>query len=145
MFWAAGAGVKTNLLFFTRGKKTERIWYYDLSTVKAGKKTPLTLAHFGFSPDGAVLPDAALPASMTAEWQANETHASKPFPSCARMLAQCASGDGNSRYSWTLDFSARRAKARADRQPLLDEAAGLRNEVVDLKEKLNLETAVGCA
>ncbi|MCB2022770.1 MAG: N-6 DNA methylase, partial [Burkholderiaceae bacterium] len=41
-FTGAGAGVKTNLVFFTRGRKTERIWYYDLSHVKVGKKTPLT-------------------------------------------------------------------------------------------------------
>ena len=136
VFSAAGAGVKTNLLFFTKGRKTERIWYYDLSTVKVGKKTPLTLAHFGFSPEGAVLPDAALPASLTADWRADESHAGKPFPSYARMLEQRAAGDGASRYSWSVDFSARRAKARADRQPLLDKASALRGEVVDLKEKL---------
>jgi len=46
VFTAAGAGVKTNLLFFTKGKPTERIWYYDLSDLKVGKKTPLTLAKF---------------------------------------------------------------------------------------------------
>ena len=46
VFIAAGAGVKTNLLFFTKGRPTETIWYYDLSDVKVGKKTPLTLAHF---------------------------------------------------------------------------------------------------
>jgi len=46
VFTAAGAGVKTNPLFFTKGKATERIWYYDLSDVKVGKKTPLTLKHF---------------------------------------------------------------------------------------------------
>ena len=45
-FTGAGAGVKTNLVFFNRGRKTERIWYYDLSHVKVGKKTPLTLQHF---------------------------------------------------------------------------------------------------
>jgi type I restriction enzyme M protein len=45
-FVNAGAGVKTNLLFFTRGKPTGRIWYYDLSDIKMGKKSPLTLAHF---------------------------------------------------------------------------------------------------
>ncbi|MDP2857403.1 MAG: N-6 DNA methylase, partial [Bacillota bacterium] len=45
-FVNAGAGVKTNLLFFTRGGPTERIWYYDLSDIKVGKKTPLTTAHF---------------------------------------------------------------------------------------------------
>jgi type I restriction enzyme M protein len=38
--------VKTNLLFFTRGGPTERTWYYDLSDVKVGKKSPLTLSHF---------------------------------------------------------------------------------------------------
>jgi type I restriction enzyme M protein len=45
-FANAGAGVKTNLLFFTRGGPTERTWYYDLSDVKVGKKSPLTLSHF---------------------------------------------------------------------------------------------------
>jgi type I restriction enzyme M protein len=56
-FVNAGAGVKANLLFFTRGGPTERIWYYDLSAVKVGKKNPLTLAHFDefFS----LLPDRA--------------------------------------------------------------------------------------
>lgn len=37
-----GAGVKTNLLFFTKGQPTKTIWYYDLSDVKVGKKTPFT-------------------------------------------------------------------------------------------------------
>jgi type I restriction enzyme M protein len=45
-FVNAGAGVKANLLFFTKGQPTERIWYYDLSWIKVGKKTPLTRAHF---------------------------------------------------------------------------------------------------
>jgi type I restriction enzyme M protein len=46
VFTAAGAGVKTNLLFFTKGKPTEKIWYYDLSDIKVGKKTPFTLKRF---------------------------------------------------------------------------------------------------
>jgi type I restriction enzyme M protein len=46
VFTAAGAGVKTNLLFFTRGGPTERVWYYDLSDIKVGKKTPLTIERF---------------------------------------------------------------------------------------------------
>ena len=46
MFSAAGAGVKTNFLFFTRARPTEKIWATDLSDVKVGKKTPLTLKHF---------------------------------------------------------------------------------------------------
>jgi len=45
-FVNAGAGVKANLFFFTKGKPTERIWYYDLSDVKVGKKSPLTVDHF---------------------------------------------------------------------------------------------------
>ena len=45
-FINAGAGVKANLLFFTKGKPTEKVWYYDLSHIKVGKKTPLTQAHF---------------------------------------------------------------------------------------------------
>ena len=45
-FVNAGAGVKTDLLFFTRGPRTERVWYYDLSDVKVGKKLPLTLDRF---------------------------------------------------------------------------------------------------
>jgi type I restriction enzyme M protein len=46
VFTAAGAGVKTNLLFFTKGRPTEKIWYYDLSGIKVGKKTPFTLDKF---------------------------------------------------------------------------------------------------
>lgn len=46
VFTAAGAGVKTNLLFFTKGRPTEKIWYYDLSDRKVGKKTPLTIDDF---------------------------------------------------------------------------------------------------
>ncbi len=46
VFSAAGAGVKTNLLFFTKGKPTEKVWYYDLSDLKVGKRTPMTLDRF---------------------------------------------------------------------------------------------------
>jgi len=136
VFSTAGAGVKTNLLFFTKGKTTERIWYYDLSQVKVGKKTPLTLAHFGFAPDGTILSEAALPASLVEEWQGDENNVGKPFPSYARLLAQRGTPGAESRYSWTVDFAARRTKAREEMQPLLHKAAGIKAEVVDLKEKL---------
>jgi type I restriction enzyme M protein len=43
VFSTAGAGVKTNLLFFTKGQPTGRVWYYDLSDLKVGKKSPLTM------------------------------------------------------------------------------------------------------
>ncbi|CAM5290086.1 hypothetical protein RLIN73S_01661 [Rhodanobacter lindaniclasticus] len=113
VFSTAGAGVKTNLLFFTKGKKTERIWYYDLSWVKVGKKTPLTLAHFGFAADGSVLDDAGLPAALVGRvGEADEGHAGQTCPSYARMLSRRGKPAGDSRYSWTVDFAARRAEAR---------------------------------
>jgi type I restriction enzyme M protein len=46
VFVNAGAGAKTNLLFFTKGCPTKRIWYYDLSDIKVTKKKPLTLKQF---------------------------------------------------------------------------------------------------
>ena len=132
VFSTAGAGVKTNLLFFSKGRKTERIWYYDLSWVKVGKKTPLTLAHFGFGKDGAVLDDDALPAALLDEWKAGDANNGQPFPSYARLLPE----RGESRYSWTVDFAARRAKAREAMQPFLEKAERIKAAVVDLKEKL---------
>ena len=104
VFSTAGAGVKTNLLFFTKGRKTEKIWYYDLSSVKVGKKTPLTLAHFGFAADGSVLAEAGLPANLVAEWQEDEANAGNPFPSYASLLPRRGTPQGESRYSWTVDF-----------------------------------------
>ncbi len=136
VFSTAGAGVKTNLLFFTKGRRTERIWYYDLSWVKVGKKTPLTLAHFGFGKNGAVLDDKALPAALVAEWQADEATAGRPFPSYARMLPHKASPSGDSRYSWTVDVAARRAQAREKTGPLIDQAAEIKAKVIDLKDAL---------
>lgn len=50
IFYAAG--VKTNVLFFTRGKKdvdnTQRVWFYDMRTdmPRFGKRTPFTEAAF---------------------------------------------------------------------------------------------------
>lgn len=136
VFSTAGAGVKTNLLFFTKGKKTERIWYYDLSGVKVGKKTPLTLAHFGFAPDGSILDDGSLPQLLVTEWQTKEENTGKPFPSYARQLNARNTEAGNSAYSWTVDFANRRAQAREEIQPLLDDASKLTDEIVDLKEQL---------
>lgn len=66
VFCTAGAGVKTKLMFSTKGRKSARTWYYDLSQVTVGKKTLLTLAHFGFAPDGSVLDDVAFPAALEA-------------------------------------------------------------------------------
>lgn len=45
VFTATGAGVKTNVLFFTKGRPTGKIWYFDLGDVKVAKKTPFTRQH----------------------------------------------------------------------------------------------------
>ncbi len=136
VFTAAGAGVKTNLLFFTKGQKTERIWYYDLSHVKIGKKLPMTLAHFGFAKDGSILDDSKLPVPLAAEWHTREENQGKPFPSFARMLAHRGTAEGDSAYSWTIDFVDRRAKAREEMAPHLDEVEKLKLQIVEHKEKL---------
>jgi type I restriction enzyme M protein len=136
VFSGAGAAVKTNLLFFTKGYKTEKIWYYDLTHVKVGKKSPMTLAHFGFAKNGEALDDADLPPSLTATWAEDEANAGKPFPSYASLLSSRGTPAAESRYSWTVDFAARRKQAREDIQPHIAEAERAKAEVVLLKEKL---------
>lgn len=138
VFSTAGAGVKTNLLFFTKGKKTDKIWYYDLSHIKVGKKTPMTLALFGFGKNGEVLDDSLLPTTLTADWLEDESNQNKPFPSYARLLAHRGTPAGESRYSWTVDFAERRRTARNEMQPYLEEGARLKAVVVTLKEKLKI-------
>lgn len=135
VFSTAGAGVKTNLLFFTKGRPTERIWYYDLSHVKVGKKSPLTLAHFGWGPRFEVLEDADLPATLVGDWR--EARAGEPFPSFARLLQGRGTAAAESDFSWTLDFAARRAQARAEMAPLLAKVAHLRAEALTLKERIS--------
>ena len=58
------------------------------------------------------------------------------FPSYARMLAHRGTKKGESRYSWTVDFADKRKQARADMQPLREEAAKVRGVIVDLKVQL---------
>jgi len=136
VFSTAGAGVKTNLLFFTKGKKTERIWYYDLSQIKVGKKTPMTLAYFGFDKHGKMLNDADLPVTLTGDWLEQADNQGKPFPTLARLLAMHGTPDADSDFSWTIDFTARRAKAHEDIAPFLEEVKKLTEEMIPLKEEL---------
>ena len=136
VFTAAGAGVKTNLLFFTKGRKTERIWYYDLSHIKMGKKSPMTLAHFGWGPRFETIADDALPASLVDDWRAQEANTGKPFPTFARMLALRGTPSADSDFSWTVDFKARRAKAHEEMAPHRAQVERLKNEAVALKEKI---------
>ena len=99
VFSTAGAGVKTNLLFFTKGKPTETIWYYDLSDVKVGKKTPLTLSHFeDFAAKLATREDSER--SWTVDLSARRAEAAvdaQPFKDAARAKTQ---GPTRSRTAW---------------------------------------------
>jgi type I restriction enzyme M protein len=53
VFVNAGAGVKTDLLFFTKGPSTERVWYYDMTLTpefqrrKVNKSNPILFDDFG--------------------------------------------------------------------------------------------------
>lgn len=134
VFSTAGAGVKTNLVFFTKGQKTEKIWYYDFSHVKVGKKTPMTLSHFGYDKTGQILDDSKLPAALITDWQDEGNTNDQSFPTYAKLLAT----KGESRYSWTIDFAARRAAAMEQMQPYKVKAAELREDVILLKEQLKV-------
>ena len=137
VFSTAGAGVKTNLLFFTKGSPTERTWYYDLSHVKMGKKSPMTLAHFGWNPDFTLITDdAALPASLVEDWHTREGNEGRLFPTFARLLAWRGTSQADSDVSWTIDVAARRAQARADMAPHEAEAVRCREAAVTLKEQM---------
>ncbi|WP_137127944.1 N-6 DNA methylase [Roseomonas sp. HF4] len=143
LFSTAGAGVKTNLLFFTRGQKTERIWYYDLSHVKVGKKTPMTLAHFGWGPKFEVLEDEDLPTTLVGDWREQDGNAEKPFPTFARLLDRRGAPEADSDFSWVMDFAARRAKAREEMAPHLAEVERAKSDAVAVKERLGVLRRAG--
>ena len=49
VFTTAGSNVKTNILFFSKGKPTKQIWYYEVlpkERERFTKTDPLTLGHF---------------------------------------------------------------------------------------------------
>jgi type I restriction enzyme M protein len=58
----------------------------------------------------------------------------KSFPTYARILKTRGTEKGDSRYSWTLDFAERRAKAREEMRPFQEEASQIGENVVDLKK-----------
>jgi type I restriction enzyme M protein len=136
VFVGAGATVNTNLVFFTKGRKTERIWYYDLTHLSVGKKSPLTLAHFGFGRSGEVLDDSKLSADLIEGWAEERGGAGEQFPSHARLLPMRGTPAAESRLSWTVDFAARRAQAREDMKPCLATVDRAKIEAVSLKERL---------
>ncbi len=111
VFTAAGAGVKTNLLFFTRGKATERIWYYDLSERKVGKKTPLTVEDFAEFFE--LLPGRA---DSEKSWTVDFTARRRKAAEDARPLRQVASekkAEANALRDTIADWKKTRAKNAA--------------------------------
>ena len=147
VFTQAGAGVKTNLLFFTKGEPTKAIWYYDLSDLKIAKKKPLTLEHFADFFDR--LPDrSASDASWTVDMVARKAKAvaeAKPLHDQAREKRQEAA-----RWKDRLDALRKPKPAERDEaaieeadnkireltkeaSALTSKAADIENAVYDLK------------
>ncbi len=108
VFLSAGAGVKTDLVFFTKGKATEKIWYFDVSDVKVGRKSPLTLAQFE-----------------------------------GRKFFELLKPRGDSDWSWSIDFAARRDAALAAREPIDAEAAEKRAQLEEKQKDLRARKKAG--
>jgi type I restriction enzyme M protein len=73
VFVNAGAGSKTDILFFTKGQPTERVWYYDLSDRHVTKTKPLRFSDFSdFFERLALDPDDAGRVSDRSWWRSAE-------------------------------------------------------------------------
>jgi len=103
-------GIKTNLLFFTRGKPTETIWYYEHrypEGVKSYSKTkPLRLEEL----------------QPIAEWWGKESTG----------FADRVETD----QAWKVDFKTLKQEAEARAKPHWDRAESLNNEAAALNETL---------
>lgn len=123
VFTAAGAGVKTNLVFFTKGQRTREIWYYDLTDIKVRKKTPLTLDHFAdflrLLPDRA---DSEL--SWTEDMDARKRQAADE----ARPLKEQATEKRQQSAQWDQRLKQLR-KAKPRDEQAIDEAAAKAKEL----------------
>lgn len=102
-------GIKTNLLFFTKGKPTETIWYYEHpypEGYKSYSKTkPIKLEEFD---------------AEKAWWGSEEN--------------DFVDREEN-RYAWKVDFKTKKAEALAKAQPFRDEAETLNNEANALMQQ----------
>ena len=141
VFTSAGAGVKTNLVFFIKGSQTEKIWYYDLSDTKVGKKSPITLPHF--EEFFRLLPTRAdSERSWTVPFEENLQHAleeARPF------REEAAEGFASAKGLEEKLRDARRSKAATDEQlsALEEELKALLRVARDAKESAeSIENAV---
>lgn len=140
-FSAAGAGVKTNLLFFRNGEPTDKIWYYDLSDIKIGKKTPLTLDKF--DDFFRLLPERGdSERSWTVDFTARRNEARQkadPFKQAARALEAKAYANRDK----AKELKKESADRKAEIDELLTEAVTWELEAREQKAKAEaLENAV---
>ena len=119
VFAQAGTGVKTNLLFFTKGKPTEKIWYYELKPPpwkdrRTGKMRPGTRFTVGYP--------------LTIDH----------FAEFFRLLPKRddSARRGDSARSWTIDFSARQQQAEIEARPHRREADKIAAQIDSDKRKI---------
>ncbi len=116
-------GVKTNVLFFTRGKtdkgNTKQVWFYDLRTnmPSFGKTTPLKPEHFGDFEKAYEAEDRA--AVQDERWNV--------------YTREQIEGKGNS-----LDLGLIRDESVLDYEDLPDPVEGLEEAMANLEEALDL-------
>jgi type I restriction enzyme M protein len=141
VFTAAGAGVKTNLLFFTKGKSTEKIWYYDLSDIKVGKKTPFTLDKF--ADFFRLLPERA---DSERSWTVDITVRRRDAKSQAeplRVKALPLNAEANALRARIKELKKKNPPDAKEIKALSDKAATLESEARDLTNKADaIENAV---
>jgi type I restriction enzyme M protein len=147
VFTDAGAGVKTNLVFFRKGRPTRQIWYYDLSNLKINKSNPLKMSHFddflkhyALDPDD---PDRASPCSWTLDFEARRHEAREvAAPIQARAKTLIAEADQLQKAIGRLKPQLRQAATReewdalqtqidrhsAEQRAIVKQARGLENE-----------------
>ena len=116
-------GIKTNLLFFTKGKPTETIWFYEhpypLGYKSYSKTKPLRLEEF----------------DVEKAWWGKESN------SFADRV--------ETEQAWKIDFKAIKQEAEAKAQPHWDKAESLKNDasalgtqIKDLRESIKGEKQV---
>jgi type I restriction enzyme M protein len=91
VFTQAGAGVKTNIVIFTKGQPTQFIWYYDLSRLNIRKRAPLTMAHFEEflrSYSGRIDSEFSWTVDMSARKEAARAEARPFYEQAARLESQ---------------------------------------------------------
>jgi type I restriction enzyme M protein len=108
--FAPYTSIKTNLLFFTKGKPTEIIWFYE-HPYPEGRKSysktkPIHIEEF----------------SKEKEWWGKEEN-------------DCADRQ-ESKLAWKIDFKAKKQNAEAQAKPHWDKAQDLNNQASDVENQI---------